>query len=535
MLREAGYYSRMALGWYQLARMPLEPNPPALVRKYLENRETHFLELMREAVFACPTSPYYSLFQWAGCSYRDLEEAVLSDGLEATLESLRKAGVYLSHDEFKGKKPVERSGKTIALDPGDLANPLVQGTLETSSSGSRSSGTVTRRSLEYQFYREAQERVFVDEFDISRRTLIRLSSILPSTGGLRRGLLYPRRGNPVDKWFALAGSFRDSWHYRAFTKFLVLEARMLGIKTEFPTYLPTNDFSQVALHLARRRSEGANCLFSASVSLAVRVAAAAAEGGLDISGILFSVNGEALTDAKREVIEATGAKPYPGYTISELGKIGGPCRQMDRGNCVHVCLDSVALISYRRLAPLTEVEIDSLMFTSLLPCAATVLVNVEMDDSGVLEPASCDCSLTKLGFTRQVSNIYSYGKLTGQGMCLVGSDVLGILERALPGRFGGTPTDYQLVEQEGNQQTEIELRVHPRLGALSEEEVKSFFLSELVKVYGGSLSRRTWLQTDGIKVRLAEPYMSGGRKVHPLHLLGTTERQRSSSPGPDTR
>ena len=322
MLREASYYSRMALGWYQLARMPLEPDPPALVRRYLENRQAHFLELMRGAVFDYPSNPYHTLFRWSGCSYGDLEAAVRRDGLEAALESLRKAGVYLSHDEFKGKKPVERSGKTIALNPGELANPLVQGTLETSSSGSRSSGTVTRRSLEYQFYREAQERVFVDEFDISRRTLVRLSSILPSTGGLRRGLLYPRRGNPVDKWFALAGSFRDSWHYRAFTKFLVLEARMLGIKTEFPTYLPTNDFSQVALHLARRRSEGANCLFSASVSLAVRVAAAAAEEGLDISGILFSVHGEALTDAKREVIEATGAKPYPGYTISELGKVG---------------------------------------------------------------------------------------------------------------------------------------------------------------------------------------------------------------------
>ena len=46
MLREASYYSRMALGWYQLARMPLEANPLALVRRYLENRQAHFLELM---------------------------------------------------------------------------------------------------------------------------------------------------------------------------------------------------------------------------------------------------------------------------------------------------------------------------------------------------------------------------------------------------------------------------------------------------------------------------------------------------------
>ncbi len=526
MLREASYYSRMTVGWYQLARMKLEPDPPALVRRYLENRDVHFLELMRRAVFARTSSPYHTLFQWAGCSYQDLEAAVRADGLEATLESLRKAGVYLTHDEFKGKRPVERSGKTMSVDPSDFANPLVRGMLETSSSGSRSRGTVTRRSLEYQFYREAQECVFVNEFDISKRALVRLSSILPATGGLRRGLLYPRRGYPVDKWFALAGSFRHSWHYRVVTGFLILEARLLGIKVEFPTYLPHNDFSQVARHLARRKSEGADCMFSASVSSAVRVAAAAAEEDLDISGILFGVHGEALTDPKRAVIEATGARPYPGYTISELGKIGGPCRQMDKGNCVHVCRDSVALISYRRLAPLTEVEIDSLMFTSLLPFAATILVNVEMDDSGVLGPATCDCSLSAMGFNQQVSNIFSYGKLTGQGMTLLGGDVLNILERALPERFGGTPTDYQLVEREGEQQTEIELRVNPRLGALSEEEVKSYFLSQVAGFTGGAISRWTWLQTEGVQVALAEPYMSGNRKVQPLHLLGTSESQR---------
>ena len=47
---------------------------------------------MRTAIFACPSNPYYRLFQWAGCSYQDLAAAVHGDGLEATLESLRKAG-----------------------------------------------------------------------------------------------------------------------------------------------------------------------------------------------------------------------------------------------------------------------------------------------------------------------------------------------------------------------------------------------------------------------------------------------------------
>jgi len=180
------------------------------------------------------------------------------------------------------------------------------------------------------------------------------------------------------------------------------------------------------------------------------------------------------------------------------------------------------------MAPLTEVEVDSLLFTSLLPTAATVLINVEMDDAGTLGDARCDCSLSALGLTRQISNIFSYGKLTGQGMTLIGGDLLNILENILPGRFGGSPTDYQIVEREGEQQTEIELRVHPSATEASEDSVKEFFLSELTNVYGGSLSRRNWVQTNGLRVVFAEPYRTRNEgKTHPLHLLGTGERQRT--------
>jgi hypothetical protein len=162
-----------------------------------------------------------------------------------------------------------------------------------------------------------------------------------------------------------------------------------------------------------------------------------------------------------------------------------------------------------------------------VPFAPNVLVNVEMDDSGVLGPAQCDCPLKALGLTQQISDIFSYGKLTGQGMTLLGADLLQILEIGLPRRFGGTPTDYQLVEQEGANQTEVELRVNPRVGAVSEEKVKSFFLAEMRKLYGGTLSSRNWTQTNGFRVVLAEPYVARNTdKVHPLHLLGTSRRQR---------
>jgi hypothetical protein len=531
MLREASYYSRMTLGVYKLARMPLEPDPKSLVQRTLENRNANFLDLVRRVIFGNPSNPYYTLFQWAGCTYGDLDHAIRKDGLEPTLESLRKSGVYLANDEFKGKRPIERSGRQIQVESEDFANPFVKGLIHATSGGSRSRGTTTWRSLEFQIYREAQTCVFFDQYQLSKRPIVGIRGILPSDGGMRLAVNSARRGLYYDKWFALGGSFRGYGHYRLVTRFLLLEARMLGVPVNFPTYLPHNDFSPVARWIAQRRSEGAQCILWAGVSQGVRVAAAAAEEGLDISGTTCLLGAEALTDAKREVVEASGCEALARYGITELGQVGVACPQMNKGNTVHVCMDSLAVIGYRRTAPLTEVEIDSLMFTTLLPSAAFVLVNVEMDDSGVLEPARCGCSLHAMGFTQQVSNIYSYGRLTGQGMTLVGGDMLRILEHSLPRRFGGTNTDYQLVECEGANQTEIELRVHPRVGAKSTDEVRSFFLSEMQRLWGGGLTRRVWEQTEGVRVVIAEPYLSGKQRVHPLHLLGTTQQQRRGMPG----
>lgn len=166
MLREAGYYSRMALGVYKMARMPLEADPPAVVRRMIENREENFLYLMRRVVFNNPSNPYYTLFKWAGCAWGDLDESVRKNGLEPTLESLRKAGVHLANDEFKGKRPVERSGRRLEVESHHFANPLVRGLLETTSGATRSGGTISRRSLEFQAYREAQTCVLYDHFGL---------------------------------------------------------------------------------------------------------------------------------------------------------------------------------------------------------------------------------------------------------------------------------------------------------------------------------------------------------------------------------
>jgi hypothetical protein len=526
MLREASYYSRMVVGWWKFVRTPTAPDARAVVRQGLAERESSFLDFMKRGIFESAANPYRQLFKWADCGYEDVEQSVNSGGLEATLERLRREGVYLAHDEFKGKTPVVRGGNQMKVSPEDFANTLVNGLLKGSSSGSRSRGTISPRSVEHEHHRETQEALYWEEFGAYDRAIAMLMPVLPATMGLRRAMSYLRRGGQVEAWFTIGGRFADA-HYHALTQFLVMEARVMGLKVPFPRSLPHNDFSPVARWIADRKAQGEPVAIMSNVSSAVRVAAAALELELDVSGAQFFVGAEALTEAKQETIERTGASAHARYGMSEIGLIGMACPQMS-GNCVHLMQDSVAAINHRKRAPLSELEVDSLLFTPLKSWAPLVLVNAEMDDAGIISPAQCNCGIKALGFATQVDRIYSYGKLTGQGTTLVGGDVLNILEKRLPERFGGAPTDYQLVEREGSYQTEIELRVHPRLGVTSEDDVRQHFMKELKKIYGGSMTQRHWGRTEGVRVVFAEPFLVGNRKVLPLHLLGSADQQSAA-------
>src|SRR5439155_10367990 len=149
--------------------------------------------------------------------------------------------------------------------------------------------------------------------------------------------------------------------------------------------LPPNDFSPVARWVAARRRAGIPTVVITYASAAVRVAAAARERGDAIDGTLFIVGGETLTSAKREAIESTGADVFTRYSIGEVGAIGHACRRMTTSDSVHVYEDSIAVIPRRRIAPLSDATVDSLLFTNLQHHAPCVLINAEMDDAGIVE------------------------------------------------------------------------------------------------------------------------------------------------------
>jgi hypothetical protein len=179
--------------------------------------------------------------------------------------------------------------------------------------------------------------------------------------------------------------------------------------------------------------------------------------------------------------------------------------------------DGVMLLSRHR----REEDGPSALFASnLLLSAASILINLEVDDSAVIEKAPCDCEYTRVGFHLQVRDIFSYGKVTAQGMTVEAASLLQILEEQLPAHFGGAPGDYQLAEVEGSTQTQIVLRVSPRLSVQSPSDIHEFFLNHVAKLHGGHLSVRVWSFSGGFQVVREEPELTYTGKVHPLRLSG---------------
>ena len=66
-------------------------------------------------------------------------------------------------------------------------------------------------------------------------------------------------------------------------------------------------------------------------------------------------------------------------------------------------------------------------------------------------------------------------------MSYLGGELIALLEEALPARFGGSPSDYQLVEDEVGGLARVELLVSPRVGEVNEPELVAYVLDALAR------------------------------------------------------
>jgi hypothetical protein len=516
-------YSRLAFGLRGFLRstISLEESKQKITNR-LRDRGRNFLSLVQKGIYQNPKSPYLKLLQIAGCEFGDIESLVNKEGIETTLQKLLADGVYLSWEEFKRKKEVVRGGHHFRFSERDFDNPLLPVYYQAQSSGSRSSGTRTTFDLSHMSDISYYRLLMLAVNNVLDLPVGLWKPVLPAGSGISTVLLQWKTGKPIARWFSPVDErqVQSSPQHRLAMRYIIYGSRLWGAKLAKPEYVGLEEAIKVTQWMADTKKQFGGCGLMCSPSSAVKVCQAARENGLDIQGTHFIVSGEPLTPAKRQQIEAAGASVTPRYSFSEIGGIGYGCPEAGATDDIHLFRDSVAMIQHQRRVEPADIYVNAFLFTTILPSAPKILLNMESDDYGVVETRDCDCLFGQLGFDTHLHDIRSFAKLTGSGMTIVGTDFVRILEEVLPHKYGGAATDYQLLEEEDSQgQTHLSLIISPTVGVVDESDVIATLLSELRRVpHPGKLAAGVWSQANTIQVKRMYPLSKMG-KVLTLHLM----------------
>ena len=483
----------------------------------LAMREEAFKTLLETAVFANVRSPYTMLFNAARCEAGDVYSLLAREGLDATLSSLHDAGIYLTLSEFKGQSPIERPGLELQARPENFDNPLPRPRYVAKTGGS---GGFPRRIhidlglLEHESDYHAQ---FFAVHEATDRPLAVWHPSPPGAVAMKSALIHARLGHPVDRWFSQRepASLRK---HSLFTAATILTARLCGTRIPKPEYTPAPDVQRVVSWLAEQRSNGKPAILITTPSACVRTCRAAVDHSASIEGTLFVLVGEPYTPAKAAVVRAAGCIAMCHYAMVETGMIGLACAKGSALDDVHLVEDKIA--TTQRAHQSTGRTVGALFHTTLLPSSPKVMINVESGDYGVIEKRKCDCGILPSSFDRHLHTIRSYEKLTSEGMCFMGDDLLQLLEHELPARFSGYPTDYQFVEREVDGLPKVSLVVSHAVGALDEDGVVSSVLEFL---RGRGVAQRMmadmWAQGQTLRVVRGDPLVTIGGKIQPLQTI----------------
>jgi hypothetical protein len=249
----------------------------------------------------------------------------------------------------------------------------------------------------------------------------------------------------------------------------------------------------------------------------VRLAQAALETGIDLSGVRLTVGGEPLTASRLEAIRRSGATVFPRYGSVECGHLGFGCLAPVAADDLHVVSDLHAIIQ-AGAAHVPGLPPHGLLVTSLRPTSPLPLINTSLGDEAILERRRCGCPLDRLGWESHLQGVRSFEKLTAAGMTFSDGDVVLVLETVLPGRFGGGPTDYQLIEQEGEDgRAMITLVVHPAVGLADDGVIRETFLTALGATPSARVMAWAWREAGLPRVERRPPVPARSGKV--LHLL----------------
>jgi hypothetical protein len=531
ILPDLKMYARFAWGLRGFLRHSITlEEAEAIVRRRMAEREENFLRVIERGIFGYPQIPYLPLLKLARCELGDIQNMVRAKGLEDTLRALREAGVYITFEEFKARKPIVRDGQEIPVLATDFDNPYLKPHYYARSGGTTGAGTRVAVELDHLAALAPNFLLAYEAYDVLGVPSAVWLSILPSAAGAGITLRQAHLGWAPKRWFSpvVADELRPSLKYRLATQYLVAMGRLVGAPIPRPEPLPLAQASVLARWMVDTLKTHNRCLLITQVSKALRVCLAAREEGLDLTGAAILAGGEPPTPAKVQTMTDVGVRWLVGYWFAEVGSVGLGCLNPADLNDIHLFKDTVALIQYPREVPGSGITVDAFHFTTLLPTAPKLMLNVESDDYGLVENRSCGCPLESYGFTDHVRDINSYRKLSGEGVTLVGSEMLHILEGVLPARFGGSPLDYQLLEEEDEQGfTRLSLLISPKIYIENEDDVIEAVLEALGEgSVAADFARAIWSQAGTLRVKRMEPVWTAQGKLMPLHMARHPSKQR---------
>jgi len=522
MLESAQVYARYASSLRGFLREPLtDAECLERLRRAVSERESSFLDVMARAVFARPESPYRKLLEWAGAELGDIASLVERTGVEGALEQLYDAGVYVSLEEFRGERPIERPGLSFAVTAADFDNPLTRPAHRIATGGSRSQGRRILRGFAHIEYSTLYHGLVSATHGMGGMPRAIWHPVFPSRTGLGNALHSAKLRRPLAKWFSQSDTRRGAAPLRAaiLTHTTLLACRLWAVPVPSPEYVPLGQAERVARWLESTARQGLPAFFSAPVGSGVRVCVAATEHGLDIGGTVFRLGGEPLTPARAHAVAATGSRALANYSMGEVGRVGIACAAPTAIDDVHLMQDRLGLVQRARDVPLTGERVGALFFTTLHPSTPKLMVNVETDDHAVVEDRDCGCLIGELGYSRHLHRIRSWEKLTSEGMRFAGPEVIRLLEETLPGRFGGAPTDYQLVEEADGALPTVAIVVSSRVGPVDEREVVETVIAALGEDgIASEMMSSIWRDAGTLRVVRREPYATPGAKILSVHV-----------------
>jgi hypothetical protein len=490
------------------------------IEHQLARRGESFLALLEHGVYGNPRSPYRALLDAAGIELGDVRGLIDDRSLEGALEVLRRAGVYVTLDEFKGRRPLARGSLSLDVAHSDFDNPLLAPQYWSRSSGARGPSRRVPLDLNVLEHDASHEAVFRSAFGLWDRRFALWRVKPPSTSGLNNALRQAKIGRSLERWFDPYRAPRDleALKYRLFTSYTVRVGRLHGARLAPPEQCPAADGGRVARWIAASRREGHPVFMDAQAGLGVRACRAAVDDGIDISGTVFRLTGEPLTRAMSEIVEASRSRAVPGYSMVETGRIALACADPDRFDDMHFLSDKLAVLQRRIAVGSTGIEVNALLYTSLLPFTPRVMINVDSGDYATLTTRSCGCPWDELGLHQHMHAVRSYEKLTADGNHFLGSDLHSLIDEVLPGRFGGGPTDYQLVQEELRGAPRVSVVVRPSVGEVSNREVLATVIEFLRAEPRNRVMADFWAQSETLRVVRREPHCSATGKTPALHI-----------------